>query len=62
MIITLSHVRQARMCMYGTREFFRRHKLDFRKFIKHGIDEEELKKTNDAMALRVIEVAHANEQ
>ena len=57
-MITMSDVRKAKMCSQGARAFFRRHNLDWAQFLKHGISEDELKKTGDAMALKVIEVAH----
>lgn len=57
MIIKIEHVRKARMCMAGTRKFFKRHGLDFHDFIKNGIESSVLIQTGDAMAIRVVEVA-----
>lgn len=57
MIITMSHVRKARMCSSGAREFFRRHNLDWSEFLRSGIQSEVLIATGDAMALKVVEVA-----
>lgn len=58
MMITMKHIRQSKMCSKGTRKFFCRHGLDWQSFIRNGIDESELLKTNDAMALKVVEVAN----
>ena len=58
MIVTMRHVREARYCARGARQFFKRHNLDWRAFIAHGIDEKELIATGDAMAQFVVEVAH----
>lgn len=44
-------------CIKGIKEFCHRHSIDFRNFVKHGIDEEELIKTGDAMAVKVVERA-----
>jgi hypothetical protein len=57
-IITVSDVRASFMCTKGARAFFRRHNLDWSRFIREGLPEEEIARTNDAMALKVIEVAH----
>jgi hypothetical protein len=57
MIVTVSHVRQAKYCMVGARRFFKRHNLDWSDFLRNGIEEDVLKQTGDAMALKVIEVA-----
>jgi hypothetical protein len=43
--------------MRGTREFCKKHNLDFRKLVREGLDIEELNGINDAMvenALRYI--------
>lgn len=57
MRVYMKHVRQAYMCSGGARTFFEKHNLDWTKFLREGIDAEELIKTNDAMALKVVEVA-----
>ncbi len=64
MIITMQHVRSVLVngkvgyCALGTRRFFRRHGLDFSRFLKEGIPEEQLLATGDAMAKRVVEFAY----
>ena len=56
-IVRMVHVRQAKMCSSGAREFFARHELDWQEFLKNGIDAEKLRATGDAMALKVVKVA-----
>lgn len=53
----MQHVRQARMCSRGARQFFERHGLDWSRFLREGIDAEAVRATGDAMALKVVEVA-----
>lgn len=59
-VVTMLHIRKARMCSGGTRAFFLRHGLDWSAFLKHGIDADKLAATGDAMALQVVEVARAD--
>ena len=56
-IVTMRHIRQARMCSRGTRAFFARHGLDWSQFLSEGLPAEKFEATGDAMALRVVEVA-----
>ena len=62
MKLRMSHVRKSGMCARGVREFFRRHDLNWSDFLKNGIDEKIIAETNDAMAMKVIEVAHGRTQ
>lgn len=58
LIVTARHVQAAHMCLKpGAQKFFKQHNLDFRSFIKNGIDAELLIATGDALALQVVEVA-----
>lgn len=57
MIIKMEHVRKARMCSAGARDFFKNHGLDYSDFLKNGVDSSVLLQTGDAMAIRVVEVA-----
>lgn len=60
LMIYVSHVRAVRddnYCVPGMKTFFQQHNLDFKKFVREGITEEELLKTGDAMAFLVIEEA-----
>jgi len=56
--ITIAHVRAAGLCVPGARTWFARHHLDFRSFLRDGLDASTLLATGDAMALRVVECAH----
>lgn len=60
-IVTMKHVRQAKMCSRGARAFFQRHDLDWRMFLREGLPAETVEKTGDAMALRVVEVARGRQ-
>lgn len=57
MRIYMRHIREAKMCAKGTRQFFVDRGWDFKDFLKNGIDAEKLIETGDAMALQVVEVA-----
>lgn len=57
MIVTHRDLRALRYCNNGTREFFRRHNLDWSEFVKNGLPEEQFTATNDAMAIRLVEFA-----
>ncbi len=56
-IVTMTHVRKARMCAAGTKAFFKRHNLDLKTFLHHGLPVETIEATGDAMALKVAEIA-----
>ena len=56
-VVTMRHVRAARMCSKGARAFFVRHGLDWATFVRVGLPAEVIEATGDAMALRVVEVA-----
>ena len=56
-VVRMIHVRQAKMCSHGAREFFKRHNLDWQDFLKNGISAEKLIQLNDAMANQVVKVA-----
>ena len=57
MNVTMRDVRAAKMCGRGARVFAQRHDIDWLEFVKNGIDEAELLRTNDAMAIKLVEVA-----
>jgi len=44
-------------CIKGIKEFCKRHNIDFRNFVAHGIEADILLKTEDAMAIKVVEYA-----
>ena len=56
MRIYISDLRKAKMCARGSRAFFLSQGWDWQDFLKHGIELETVKLTNDAMALQVVEV------
>lgn len=58
-IVTMRHIRQAKMCSHGARKFFARHNLDWSAFLREGIPAEQLEATGDVMAIRVCEVARS---
>ena len=56
-VINIDHVRAVGLCVNGTRTWFARHDLDFRGFLRDGLDADTLLATGDAMAQRVVEHA-----
>ncbi len=51
--ITINDIRAAGHCVGGAREWFDRHGLDFRDFIKNGISEADFLASGDGLAERV---------
>jgi arsenate reductase-like glutaredoxin family protein len=60
--ITITDVRDAGHCVRGTREWFERHGLDFRAFLKDGISEEDFLATGDAIAGEVVKSKNRRER
>jgi hypothetical protein len=56
-IVKVHHARKVKQCVIGMRKFFRKHNIDFKKFLEEGIPEEELIALNDAMAMKAVEIA-----
>jgi len=56
-MVHMRHVRAARYCARGMRQWFEFHGLDVADFLKNGIPVEKFEATGDAMALRVAEIA-----
>lgn len=56
-IVTMKDIRACRMCSGGTRDFFRRHNMDWNKFLSEGLPEEQFIATGDAMAMQVVRKA-----
>lgn len=52
--ITISDIRKAGHCVSGAKRWFEGHHLDFRAFLKDGIDAETLLATGDQLAQDVI--------
>ena len=57
-LVTVKDARSVLYCKEGTKEFFKRYKLDWDKFVKVGVSAQLLLDTGDAMAKEVVEVAH----
>jgi len=55
--VTIQDARELGFCVGGTRTFMERHGLDFKAFLRDGLEAKDLLATGDAMAERV--VAHA---
>ena len=56
--ITINDIRDAGHCVRGARDWFEAHGLDFKAFLREGIDEETFVGTGDALALMVVEEKH----
>lgn len=58
MKIYIRHIREAGYCRKeGVKPFFDAHNWDWPDFLANGIDVEIVKKTKDAMALKIVEIA-----
>lgn len=55
----MRHVRQAKLCASGAREFFKKQGWDWMDFLRHGIPVETAEATGDAFALKVAACARA---
>lgn len=58
MIVIVQDSRDLGMCLDAQRDWFRKHDLDFRSYIRNGIDEEALLAVDDENAHRVVARAH----
>ena len=56
-IVTMKDIRASKLCSSGTRIFLEKHGFLWRDFLINGISATKLAATNDAMALKVVEVA-----
>lgn len=61
-MVTMKDIRAANMCGRGTRNFFKRHGMDWQRFAKEGLPEEDFIATGDAMAMQVVEVARGRQK
>lgn len=61
-IVTMRDIRACKMCSGGTRTFFTRHNMDWSRFLKEGLPEEDFIATGDAMALQVVEAARGRQK
>ncbi len=55
-MITVTDCRRAGHCATGIKRWFDDYDLDFRDFLKNGIDEEKFLATGDGRAHRVVEL------
>ena len=61
-LITMDDIRKAGHCARGARDWFERHDLDFRAFLKQGISVEKFLISGDALAQRVVELKRERER
>ena len=61
-IVRIQHVRAARLCTRGARQWFQSRNLDFSSFLKDGMPASELEALGDALADRVVLQARADAQ
>ena len=52
--VTIQDARELGFCVGGTRTFMERHGLDFKAFLRDGLDAADLLATGDSMAERVV--------
>lgn len=57
--VRMRHIRAARLCSGGTRDWFRHHGLNWSEFLSKGLPVEEFEKTGDKMAIDVANIARA---
>lgn len=55
--VFIEDAREIGYCVSGQKEFFKRHKLDFKGYLENGLDSEVFRKTGDAMAIKLAEHA-----
>ena len=58
MKVTVADARKLSYCLLGVRRVCHRYGLDFKAFIREGIDAEVLERIDDAQIQRLIEAAH----
>lgn len=56
------HIRAAKICMSGSREFFVKHELNWNDFLEHGIAVSKLEEIGDPIALRAAHKAVEEER
>lgn len=56
-IVRVEHLREAKMCVRGVRQWFARHGLDFDRFLTEGIPASEVEALNDALGNMVVKIA-----
>lgn len=61
-IVKMRDIRACKMCSGGTRDFFKRHGMDWNTFLAEGLPEEQFIATGDAMAMQVVEAARGRQK
>lgn len=56
-IVTIEHVRKAKLCTRGAREWAKANGLDYVQFLNYGYPASVLEATGDALVNKVIEIA-----
>ena len=62
MRITIQHSRALNHCVKGMQHFCKKYNLDFRAFIKDGIDEQILLDTQDQLGIDLVNFANKQEK
>jgi hypothetical protein len=52
--ITIDDIRKTGHCVAGARDWFSRHDLDFRDFLRNGISEQKFLASGDVLAAEVV--------
>lgn len=55
--IYMRDARHVKVCSGGSREFFKRHNLDWNDFLKNGIDSDKLEATGNEIVINVVKEA-----
>ena len=56
MIITMRHVRKAKMCSHGGRVFCKKHNISWPDFLRQGIEVSALSDVDDVIVKKVIAI------
>lgn len=59
MIVRVHHIRAARLCMRGARNWFAQHGLDWNDFLTNGLPADAVRALNDPFADRTLAAAEA---
>ncbi len=61
-IVTMRHIRSAKLCASGARDWFKQYGFSWSDFLENGKPVEELEATGDALALKVTAIARKEEE
>jgi hypothetical protein len=62
LLVNIKHARKLRYCSPGLRRGCARYGLDFLKFVREGLPEEELLATGDCQVAKIVEVAREEQR